>query len=149
MPLFSKIKVGLFGIGLNTYWRQFDGLFERLKSYQELIGEKISKYGVEVINVGIVDTPQKAIEESSILKKSDVEIIFLYISTYALSSTVLPCDKLNSKSTKILSTKNSFLARLYFLPSIVRLPLFKIRLTKSVLEGLIQGSGSILMGDVD
>jgi len=90
MPLFSKIKVGLFGIGLNTYWRQFDGLFERLKSYQELIGEKISKYGVEVINVGIVDTPQKAIEESSILKKSDVEIIFLYISTYALSSTVLP-----------------------------------------------------------
>jgi len=34
------------------------------------------------------------------------------------------------------SIKNSFLARLYFLTSIVRLSLSKIRLTKSVLEGL-------------
>ncbi|MGC9219595.1 MAG: arabinose isomerase [Athalassotoga sp.] len=90
MSFTSKIKVGLFGIGLNTYWKQFDGLFERLENYQKLISERISNYDVEVINVGIVDTPQKAIEKSSILKKSDVDIIFLYISTYALSSTVLP-----------------------------------------------------------
>jgi len=46
-------------------------------------------------------------------------------------------DKLNSKSTKILSTKNSFLAQPYFLTSIVRLSLSKIRLTKSVLEGFV------------
>ena len=90
MSFTSKIKVGLFGIGLNTYWKQFDGLFKRLENYQKLISERISDYDVEVINVGIVDTPQKAIEKASVLKKSDVDIIFLYISTYALSSTVLP-----------------------------------------------------------
>jgi len=47
------------------------------------------------------------------------------------------CDELNSKSAKILSTKNSFLAQPYFLTSIVRLSLSKIRLTKSVLEGFV------------
>ena len=26
----SGIKVGLFGIGLDTYWPQFEGLLERL-----------------------------------------------------------------------------------------------------------------------
>lgn len=27
------MKIGLFGIGLNTYWGQFDGLLERLQGY--------------------------------------------------------------------------------------------------------------------
>ena len=31
------IKVGLFGIGLDTYWPQFDGLLERLEGYQNQI----------------------------------------------------------------------------------------------------------------
>jgi len=26
-------KVGLFGIGLDTYWAQFDGLLDKLKEY--------------------------------------------------------------------------------------------------------------------
>ncbi len=90
MPCNSRIKIGLFGIGLNTYWKQFNGLLERLESYQMLINKRISELGVEVINVGMVDTPKKTIKAASVLKKSDVEIIFLYISTYALSSTVLP-----------------------------------------------------------
>ncbi len=90
MSFNSRIKIGLFGIGLNTYWKQFNGLLERLESYQMLINDRISEFGVEVINVGMVDTPKKAIKAASVLKKSDVEIIFLYISTYALSSTVLP-----------------------------------------------------------
>ncbi|MGI4788295.1 MAG: hypothetical protein ACRYFS_05540 [Janthinobacterium lividum] len=38
----------------------------------------------------MVDTPQKAREAADIFRRSDVDVIFLYISTYALSSTVLP-----------------------------------------------------------
>lgn len=45
---------------------------------------------VEVVNVGIVDSPQKAGESALLLKQADVEFVFLFISTYALSSTVLP-----------------------------------------------------------
>ena len=85
-----KVSVGLFGIGLDTYWPQFDGLLDRLKGFQEQIKNKIADFGVEVADAGMVDSPQKAREAADYLKSQDVEIVFLYVSTYALSSTVLP-----------------------------------------------------------
>lgn len=30
-------KIGLFGIGLDTYWGQFEDLLDCLKGYQEII----------------------------------------------------------------------------------------------------------------
>jgi L-arabinose isomerase len=84
------MRAGLFGIGLDTYWNQFEGLLDNLKSYQFRIKEKIESFGCEVVDAGMVDNPQKALEAASLLKTSDVELVFLYISTYALSSTVLP-----------------------------------------------------------
>ncbi len=83
-------KIGLFGIGLDTYWAQFDGLLDNLKRYQEEIRTKIAGFGVEVADAGMVDNPVKAREAADFLKAQDVEIVFLYVSTYALSSTVLP-----------------------------------------------------------
>jgi L-arabinose isomerase len=85
-----KTKVGLFGIGLDTYWAQFDGLLDNLMTYQSQIKNKIAQFGVEVIDAGMVDNPVKAREAADFLKAKDVEIVFLYVSTYALSSTVLP-----------------------------------------------------------
>jgi L-arabinose isomerase len=85
-----KTKVGLFGIGLDTYWGQFDGLLDNLKKYQEQIITRIAGFGVEVIDAGMVDNPIKAREAADYLKSQDVEIVFLNVSTYALSSTVLP-----------------------------------------------------------
>jgi len=85
-----KTKVGLFGIGLDTYWAQFEGLLDHLKAYQEEINKRLSTYGVEVADAGMVDNPVKAREAADFLKSNDVELIFLYVSTYALSSTVLP-----------------------------------------------------------
>jgi len=83
-------KVGIFGIGLDTYWDQFDGLLDRLKGYQKQIADKMAEFGAEVIDAGLVDSPVKAREAGDYLKKNDVDIVFLYVSTYALSSTVLP-----------------------------------------------------------
>jgi len=85
-----KTKVGLFGIGLDTYWAQFDGLLDNLKGYQEQIKTRIAGFGVQVIDAGMVDNPVRAREAADFLKSQDVEIVFLYVSTYALSSTVLP-----------------------------------------------------------
>lgn len=91
-----KVKVGLFGIGLDTYWPQFEGLLENLKGYQKQIKNKIKDFGVEVADAGMVDNPVKAKEAGDYLKKEDITILFLYVSTYALSSTVLPvAQKLN------------------------------------------------------
>ena len=84
------IKIGLFGIGLDTYWPQFNGLLDNLKEYQKQIKSKIEGFGVEVVDAGMVDNPAKANEAAIFLKSKDVEIVFLYVSTYALSSTVLP-----------------------------------------------------------
>jgi L-arabinose isomerase len=84
------IKVGLFGIGLDTYWPQFEGLLERLQGYQSQIADKMESFGADVVNVGLVDSPIVAREKAQELKTEDVDILFLYVSTYALSSTVLP-----------------------------------------------------------
>lgn len=83
-------KIGLFGIGLDTYWDQFDGLLERLKGYQKLIADKVEEFGAEVVDAGLIDSPEKARVAGDYLKTKDVDVVFLYISTYALSSTVLP-----------------------------------------------------------
>jgi L-arabinose isomerase len=90
MEIKDKVRIGLFGIGLDTYWNQFDGLLDNLKKYQAQIKEKIESFGVEVIDAGMVDNHIKAREAANLLKTADVEMVFLYISTYALSSTVLP-----------------------------------------------------------
>ena len=89
----QKLRVGLYGIGLETYWPQFEGLYERLQGYQNRIREKMEAYGVAVIDAGLVDNPQKAIEAGDFLRSQNVDLLFLFISTYALSSTVLPVAK--------------------------------------------------------
>ena len=96
-------KVGLFGIGLDTYWAQFDGLLNNLKEYQEQIRTRIAGFGVEVIDAGMVDNPVKAREVADFLKTQDVEMVFLYVSTYALSSTVLPVAQKLKVSVVILN----------------------------------------------
>jgi len=85
-----QVRVGLFGIGLDTYWPQFNGLLRRLTGYQKQIGARLSGFGVELVDAGMVDTPAKARAAGSLFRRAEVEIIFLYVSTYALSSTVLP-----------------------------------------------------------
>lgn len=86
----SKLTIGLFGIGLDTYWSQFDGLKERLEGYLQMVEQKLSAIHPSVINAGLVDTADKAFETGRMFKQQDVDIIFLYVTTYALSSTVLP-----------------------------------------------------------
>ncbi len=84
------MKTGLFSIGLDTYWPQFDGLLDNLNGYHYHISNKLQGMGANLVDAGMVDTPEKAQEAAKLFKTEDVDIIFLFISTYALSSTVLP-----------------------------------------------------------
>jgi len=86
----SPTKIGLFGIGLDTYWPQFDGLLDRLIGYQQQIATRLRGFGVELVDAGMVDNTEKARAAASLFQREEVELIFLYVSTYALSSTVLP-----------------------------------------------------------
>ncbi len=84
------LKIGLFSIGLSAYWEQFPGLLERLSAYNEHIEDGLQRPGVEIVNLGMVDSPEKGVEAGHLLRQADVDLIFLHSSTYALSSTVLP-----------------------------------------------------------
>jgi len=86
----TGLRVGLFGIGLDTYWPQFAGLEERLKGYLRKVADKLQRPGVEVVNLGLVDSPEKASLAGHRFRQEDVDLVFLYITTYALSATVLP-----------------------------------------------------------
>jgi L-arabinose isomerase len=82
--------VGLCGIGLDTYWPQFAGLEQRLEGYVAQVGARFTGSGVEVVNLGLVDSAQRSHEAGHRCRCEDVDVLFLYVTTYALSNTVLP-----------------------------------------------------------
>lgn len=84
------MKAGIFSIGLDTYWPQFDGLLDNLTRYHVEIRERIAAMGLDLIDAGMVDQVEKANGAAKLFKQESVDVIFLFISTYALSSTVLP-----------------------------------------------------------
>jgi L-arabinose isomerase len=84
------LKIGVFAIGLDTYWSQFPGLEERLKGYNQLVAQKLQRPDIQVVNLGLIDSPEKASKAGHEFRRADVDLIFLYVSTYALSSTILP-----------------------------------------------------------
>src|ERR1700722_8827121 len=86
----SVLKIGLFGIGLDTYWDQFTGLKKRLEGYLQEIHDQLAATHPHIVNAGLVDNVDKAFAAGSLFRRSEVDLIFLYVSTYALSSTVLP-----------------------------------------------------------
>lgn len=87
------LRIGLFGIGLEAYWPQFAGLEERLQGYIETVARQLDRDGVELVNLGLIDSPEKAMDAGHRFRREDVDLIFLHVTTYALSSTVLPVVK--------------------------------------------------------
>ena len=86
-------RLGLVGIGLDTYWPQFPGLKERLEGYTSRIGDRIAgqvEGNAQIVNLGMVDSPERALEAGHELRRADVDLLLIHAATYALSSTVLP-----------------------------------------------------------
>jgi len=86
----TSLKIGLFGIGLEAYWSQFEGLKDRLEGYLKTVYQKLAQIHPDIVNAGLVDTTEKAFSTGKLFRTQDVDVIFLYVTTYALSSTVLP-----------------------------------------------------------
>ncbi len=89
----SGLSIGLFGIGLNTYWDQFPGLRDRLTGYQGTVRDRLQALGARVVDAGLVDEVPKAYRAADLFRAEQVDVLFLFITTYALSSTVLPVVK--------------------------------------------------------
>jgi len=85
------LKAGLMAVGLDTYWDQFDGLLDRLIGYNNIIKNRMEEGGnVEVIDAGMVDSVDKAVKAVDMMNSSGIDILFIFVSTYALSSTIVP-----------------------------------------------------------
>jgi L-arabinose isomerase len=84
------LRAGLCGIGLDAYWPQFTGLEDRLKGYVAQAASRLKRPGVEVVNLGLIDTPQRSRDAGHQCRREDIDVQFLYVTTYALSNTVLP-----------------------------------------------------------
>ena len=55
-----------------------------------MVEQKLTTIHPGIINVGLIDSADKAFLAGSEFRKNEVDLIFLYVSTYALSATVLP-----------------------------------------------------------
>lgn len=84
------LRIGLFGIGLDAYWPQFAGLKERLEGYLARVAGKLARPDVEIVNAGLVDNSDRAFAAGREFRRQDVDLVVLHVTTYALSSTVLP-----------------------------------------------------------
>lgn len=98
-----SVNIALFGIGLDTYWPQFTGLESRLQGYLQTIDERLTAQQATVINGGLIDNVDKADALIKRLQQQSVDAVCLYISTYALSSTVLPLVQSINKPVIILA----------------------------------------------
>ena len=86
----ANLRVGLFGIGLAAYWEQFPSLEERLKASVRVVEEQLRAPGRVIVNLGLIDSAERALTAGHEARRQDVDLLVLYVTTYALSSTVLP-----------------------------------------------------------
>ncbi len=90
MDATKELRVGLCGIGLEAYWSQFAGLRSNLESHVEEVANRIARPGVSVVDLGLIDTPVRAREAAHTFRSADLDLLLIYITTYAVSSIVLP-----------------------------------------------------------
>lgn len=87
----QTLRIGLCGIGLEAYWEQFTNLKPALESNVGTVAAHLQKTTNAVLhNLGLIDNPTRAREAGHAFRRADIDLLFLYATTYALSSTVLP-----------------------------------------------------------
>jgi L-arabinose isomerase len=80
-------NVGIFAVGHDTYWGQFEGLLDELMGYHAKFRKKLEANGVAVTDFGMVDNAASAYAAVKKLKAADLDLIFCDMVTYATSST--------------------------------------------------------------
>lgn len=86
----EKLRVGLCGVGLEAYWDQFAGLKERLESHLQHVASRIKRPGLNLTDLGLIDTPLASSKAGHEFRRADIDLLLIYVTTYAVSSAVLP-----------------------------------------------------------
>ena len=101
----QKARVGLYSVGLNTYWSQFPDLEKRIIGYNAFIEDKMGENYAEIYNFGLVDSVEKAKACGEYFNAHNVDIIFIQCATYATSATIVPVHRICKANTILLNLK--------------------------------------------
>ena len=80
-------RVGVFGIGFDVYWGQFEGLLDELMGYMGEFEDMVAGNGVEVVSFGMVDNAERARETLAEMRAANLDLVFCDMLTYATSAT--------------------------------------------------------------
>ena len=80
-------NIGIFAVGHDTYWEQFDGLLDELMGYHGKFKAKVEANDVTVHDFGMIDTAASAYAALKKIKAADLDLVFVNMVTYATSST--------------------------------------------------------------
>jgi L-arabinose isomerase len=79
--------VGIFGVGFDKYWPQFDGLLDEMKRKLAVFVDRVKAQEVQVTDFGIVDDAGSAYALLPKLKAADLDLVFCDMLTYATSAS--------------------------------------------------------------
>ncbi len=96
-------KVGIYTMGLQCYWTQFEGLKDRMMEYGRFIASKVEAMGVEVYFYGIVDCEAEGRRAGEYFASNNVDLILAHSGTYVTSASVLPIHQICKAMTVILN----------------------------------------------
>jgi L-arabinose isomerase len=80
-------NIGIFGVGFNKYWPQFDGLLDELTGKLNTFIERVKANEVQVTSFGIADDAASAYALLPKLKAADLDLVFCHMLTYATSAS--------------------------------------------------------------
>ena len=83
-------RIGLVAGGLGTYWPQFPGLLPQLQESARYVSDRFSAMDAEVTDVGFISDAQEGARAAEQLRRSDCDLIVLFLTTYLTASMVLP-----------------------------------------------------------
>ncbi len=85
-------RVGVCAVGHSVYWPQFDGLRERLLAHvATFVGTLRARAAATIVPTdGLCDTTERAVELGDALARERLDLLIVYVATYAPSAHVLP-----------------------------------------------------------
>jgi L-arabinose isomerase len=83
-------RIGLVAGGLAAYWPQFPELLPQLKQSAGYVKERLGRFDAEITDAGFVSDAVEARAAAETLRKADLDLLVIFVTTYLTSSMVLP-----------------------------------------------------------
>ena len=80
-------NIGIFGVGFNKYWSQFDDLLDKLTGKLNIFTDRVKTHEVQVTSFGIADDAASAYAILPKLRAADLDLVFCHMLTYATSAS--------------------------------------------------------------